>query len=143
MGYALLQAKKPKEAVEAFRQLAAQRPDSPLAAEGWFRVGEFHERAKQTGEAAHAYAAGLEKAKAPELREKLQYKLGWSQYQLEKYAEAATVLQAQIKEHPRGELLLDASYLAGECLFRQNKFQDALSLFDQVIEAKAKKYQAR
>jgi TolA-binding protein len=143
MAFALLAAKKDREAAVAFRQLATQRPDGPLAAESWFRVGEFHENAKEMAEAAQAYAAGLARAKAPELREKLQYKLGWAQYRLERFAEAATVLQAQIKEHPRGELLPDATYLAGECLYRQNKFREALPLFEQVIQAKAKKYLAR
>jgi cellulose synthase operon protein C len=143
MAFALLAAKKDKEAAAAFRQLTAKKPDSPLAAESWFRVGEFHENAKEPAEAAQAYAAGLARAKAPELREKLQYKLGVTQFGLERFAEAATVLQAQIKEFPKGELLPDATYLAGECLYRQNKFQEALPLFEQVIQAKSKKYLPR
>ncbi len=143
LGFALLALKKDKEAAAAFRDLATKKPDSPLAAESWFRVGEFHENAKELADAAQAYAAGLAKAKAPELREKLQYKLGWVQYGLEKFPEAATVLQAQSKEFPKGELLPDATYLAGECLYRQNKFREALPLFEQVIQARAKKYLAR
>ena len=143
LAFALLAAKKDKEAAAAFRQLTTKKPDSPLAAESWFRVGEFHENAREAAEAAQAYAAGLARAKAPELREKLQYKLGWVQFGLERFAEAATVLQAQVKEHPKGELLLDATYLSGECLYRQNKFQEALPLFEQVIQAKAKKYLPR
>ncbi len=34
-------------------------------------------------------------------------------------------------------------YLAGECLYRQNKFQEALPLFEQVIQVKARKYLPR
>lgn len=143
MAFALLALKKEKESAAAFRQLTTRKPDSPLAAESWFRVGEFHEKAKEPAEAAQAYAAGMAQARTPELREKLQYKLGWVQYGLERFPEAATVLQAQIKEHPKGELLPDATYLAGECLYRQNKFQEALPLFEQVIQAKVKKYLPR
>ena len=73
----------------------------------------------------------------------LQYKLGWVQFGLGRFAEAGATLQAQLKEHPRGELVQDATYLAGECLFKQNKFADALPLLDQTIQIKGGQYQSR
>ena len=143
MGHCLLLAKKGKEAADAFRQLATRTPDSPLAAEAWFRVGEFHEGAKQLAEAARAYEAGLKKAKDAGLREKLSYRLGWVQYQRGQYAEAAKTLLAQLAEKPQGELAADATYLAGDCLFRQDQFAKARPLFEKLIQAKDKKYHAR
>lgn len=155
MGFALLDAKKDKEAADAFRSLATKLPKSPLVSESWFRVGEFHENAKQLPEAILAYTAGLKSlpdqpapaaianAKLPDLREKLQYKLGWVQYQKELFPDAATTLLAQIKEHPQGKLLVDAQFLAAECLFRQNKFNEAAPLFAQVVQAKPEKHLPR
>ena len=143
MGFALMAAHKENEAVEAFAQLAAKFPNSPLAAEADFRVGEFHERAERWPEAANAYQAGLQKAKAAPLREKLQYKLGWVQFQREDFAAAREVLKKQLEEHSQGELNVDARYLAGECLFREGKCQEALPEFAKVIETKAPKYHAR
>jgi TolA-binding protein len=140
MGHCLLPAKKDREAAEAFRQAATKKPDGPLAGECWFRVGEYHEGAGQLPEAVQAYTAGLEKAKPSDLREKLRYKLGWVQFRREKFDEAASVLLAQIKERPKGDLSADATYLAGDCLFRQNKFAEARPLFEQLIEAKDRKY---
>jgi TolA-binding protein len=143
LAFALKEGKKEKEAAEAFRALAVKFPASPLAAESWFRVGRFHEDGKQWAEAEGAYAAGLDKAKEPALREKLQYQLGRARYHRRQYSVAAAVLLDQVKEHPKGGLLTDARYLAGECLFHQDKHAEALPLFEQVIEAGAKDYQAR
>jgi len=142
LGYALAAIEnlpeKKKEAADTFRTLATKFPDSPRTPESWFRVGEFHEAEKQFADAAKAYAAGLLKAKEPELRERLHYKLGWVQYEAGQFAEAATTLQAQLKEFPKGELLAPSTFLAGECLFRQDKWQDALPLYAQVVTLKAK-----
>lgn len=142
-GHCLLLAKKDKEAAEAFRQLAVKAPASPLAAESWFRVGEFHEQTGQLPEATRAYAAGLEKARDAGLREKLRYKLGWVQHRQEKFAEAVLVLLAQLKERPKGELAADATYLAGDGLFRQDRFAEARPLFERLIQARDKKYRDR
>ena len=142
LGYALgaveNKPEKKKESAEAFRTLATKFPDSPRTPESWFRVGEFHEGERQLAEATAAYTAGLAKAKLPELRERLQYKLGWVQYEDAKYAAAVSVLQEQLKEFPKGELLPASTFLVGECLFRLDKWADALPFYTQVIALKSK-----
>lgn len=142
MAHCLLQAGKGKEAAAAFRQLAVKTPDSPLVAESWFRVGEFHQGAREYPEAAQAYTAGL-KTKEAGLREKLHYKLGWVQYQRGRFAEAAKVLRAQLRDYPGGELATDATYLTGDCLFRQDQFAEARPLFERLMRVRDKKYHAR
>src|SRR5207302_1167729 len=81
--------------------------------------------------------------KAAGLREKLHYKLGRVLYRQEKFAEAARVLLAQLEERPGGELSAHSTYLAGDCLFRQNKFADARPLFERLIRARDREYHAR
>jgi TolA-binding protein len=144
LAFALKDAKKDREAAEAFRQLAVKFPGSPLAGESWFRVGRFHEEARQWAEAEKAFASGLEKVPASSpLREKLKYKQGRALFYQKKYAEATTVLLAQMKQHPKGALLADARYLAAESLYQAGNALDALPLFEQVAQTKAKEYQAR
>lgn len=143
MAFANLELKKEKEAAEAFRSLATKLPNSPLAAEAWFRVGEFHEVQKQPTEAIAAFTAGLNAAKTPELRERLHYKLGWMQYDQKQFPAALATFQNQIKEFPQGMLAGDANFLAGECQFRQDKFAEALPLYATVIAAKNERFQAK
>ncbi|NQT36608.1 MAG: tetratricopeptide repeat protein [Planctomycetes bacterium] len=153
LAHTLLEQGKPDEAARAFRRLAEEMPGSKLAGEAWFRVGRWHEetaekaaddasRAAETGKAADAYAAGLAKAKAPGLREKLQCKVGEIQYRQGKYAEAATTLQAQLREHPDGPYAGPAQFLAGESLFNQRQFEAALPLYAAVAEKKLEKYRS-
>jgi len=149
MGHALAQQGKKAEAAVSFRALAEKIPDSPLAAESWFRVGSYHEensdrteddaqRAADLARAGDAFTAGLGKAKVAELKEKLQYKLGDMQFRQKKYDLATKVLLDQINQHPNGELIGPARFLAAESLYRQRQFDQALPLFAGVADAKVK-----
>lgn len=152
LGHTLIAMDKPAEATEVFSTLATKLPDSPLAPESFFHVGRFHEEASdkleaepeklaEVTKAAQAYAAGLAKAKAPELAEKLQYKLGDMLFRQKKYEEAAAALEAQVKAHPEGALVGPGRYLAAESYFRLNQFEKALPLFVAVATAKVENYQ--
>ncbi len=148
LAFARRELKQDKESAAAFEQLATQLPKSPLAPESWFRLGDYHETAGRFGDAGAAYASGVKCSAAlpdtpAELREKLQFKVGWAQYSQEKFDEAAASFQSQLKQFSKGALAVDAAYLAGDALYRQQRFDQALPLFAQVIAAKSQKYQPR
>ena len=154
LGHASLQDNRTDGATAAFRTLAEKFPASPLAAEAWFHVGRAHEEkadraatpAEKTAEiaaAANAYTAGLGKAKDAELREKLDYKLADMRFRQKQFEQAVTTLQTQLREYPNGSLAGPARFLAAECLFAQNKFDEALPLFTKVADDKVEKYQAQ
>jgi TolA-binding protein len=147
LGYALLELKKPQEAVTVFRALATKWPDNSLAPTSWFRVGQYHEaaaeaikdeaaRTTEVGKAGDAYAAGLKLAKAADLREKLQYKVGVVRFAQGRYGEASKALQQQVAEHASGKLVGPARYLAAESLFREEKYAEAMPLFVKVVADK-------
>ncbi|MCH8829062.1 MAG: tetratricopeptide repeat protein, partial [Planctomycetes bacterium] len=77
LGFAYLQTKAEGKAAETFRQLIAAHPASPLVAECWMRIGTHYENNKQPAQAAKAFAAGVAKARKPQLQERLRYRLGW------------------------------------------------------------------
>lgn len=144
LGFAYLATEKPKEAADAFRTLAQKRPMSPRAAESWYRVGEYHDSQEQLPEAAAAYTAGLKGLPEP-VREKLFYKLGSVQYKQEQYPAALQSLDAQLKEFAAGDLAFAATYLAGESLFAQKKYAEALARLVKVAAAndeKAKEFRS-
>lgn len=153
IGHEWLAQEKLNEAAAAFAALAAAHPQSPLVGESLFHVGRSQEEAAAKGdaaagqrsldEAAKAYAAGLAAAKEPELKEKLQYKLGDVRFRQKKFPEAAEVLLAEIQEFPQGSLAPAARHLAAESLFEQGKFQEALPLFEKTAADKVEKYHAR
>lgn len=154
LGHALLAEKKPAEAAAAFRTLAEKFAASPLAAESWFQVGRVHEdqadrttneneKSAAIAKAAEAYTAGLSRAAAAELKEKLRYKLADMQFRQKQFDRASATLQAQLQEHPSGSLAGPARFLAAESLFRQDKFAEALPLFAQVADQRVEPYRAQ
>lgn len=143
LAFAYSETGKIKESVDAFRNLAMKFPDSDLASECWLRVADAHFTEKQYAEAISACDQGLAKAKDEKLRERLQYRKGTSQFATDAFAQAAATLQSQVAEHPGGELLIDATWLVAESLFREKKFQESLPWYQKAVDAKSEAYQAR
>ncbi|MCC9605699.1 tetratricopeptide repeat protein [Blastopirellula sp. JC732] len=117
---------------ETFAELAATHPQSPLAAEANYHVGEAAYDRQDYAAANKAYSAALAAAKAEDVGEKSAYKLGWSNYQLGDYAAASDAFAVQTSKYAGGPLAADASFMRGECLYKQDKFADALSAYGQV-----------
>ncbi len=141
LGFAYLDANRPKDAITAFQTLATTLPNSTLGAEAFFRVGELQAEADQKAEAVKSFTSGLAKKETPaELRETLFYRLGETQYDLEQFEPAVQTFLAQIKEFPEGSLLTPARFRAGECFYKQGKFADAYAHYDQVVQSKDVKY---
>jgi len=158
LAHALSSAGQAEQAAAAFRELAESHPDSPYAAEGWFRVGAWHEQQAENldGEerkpewtaALGAFQKGLNAALADgddpsPLAEKLAYKLGDMQFRLEQYDQAAQTLLASLDRFPNGELAGLTQFLAAESLFRQKQFKQALPLFVEVAKKEVEPYEAQ
>jgi len=124
-------------ALASYRRLVAEVPESPLAAESWFRVGQALEKSddkKQLPEAEKAYAAGLKTVKKPAVRESLLYQLGWVQYRQERYPEAIVQLGVLLKEFPKGKQRSEALLLSGECQYLGKNWKDAVVHFEKVAD---------
>jgi TolA-binding protein len=120
-------------AIEAFTRLAKDHGDSPLAAESWFNVGEAAYQKKDYKGASEAYSAAVSKGAQGDLGEKTLHKLGWAEFQLHDYAKAHDALAKQLQAYPQGPLAADAAFLGAECLFKQEKYADALAEFQQAL----------
>ncbi len=116
LAWSLKQQDKEKEAADAFAQLAEQWPDSPLAAEARYHVGEFAYKSGEFKQAAVAYYASLAKAGKTELGEKAAHKLGWSYFRLDDFANAQQTFPYQRATWPNGPLAADAAFMEAECL---------------------------
>ncbi len=120
---------KQANAVAAFAKLGSDHPDSPLAAEANFHVGESHYEKQEFDQAAKAYTAARSKKPKDDLGEKAVYKLGWSRYQLKDYDAALADFSGQLESYPQGPLHADALFMKAECLFRQEKYEEALPAY--------------
>ena len=145
LGWAYSELTQSKESIAAFRRLGTEFPDSPLAAESWFRVGESCYDAGEFPEAVKAYSQAQAKAEAAasqEIGEKASHKRGWSFLKSNNYAEATNAFESQLKSYPAGPLSGDAEFLLGECLYKQKQWQPALTHYASVIAANHPTYHA-
>lgn len=142
LGWSLQEQGQSEKSRNVFERLAKEHPQSPLNAESSFRVAEAHYDAGRFEEAAMAYAAVLKSAGQTDLGEKAAHKLAWSELKAEKYDAAEQAFRRQIQAFPSGELSGDASFLIGECLYRQKQWQSALKQYAEVITAKNPTYHA-
>lgn len=106
-----------EEAIGALQRLGEKFPDSPLAADADFRVGELlYQRGRYAAAEAH-YAAVV--ARPADLDnpyfEPAQYKLGWSLYKQSRYEDALPVFIAILeRELPAGALADPAAVKAAK-----------------------------
>ena len=143
LGWAHSELTQSKESIAAFRRLGTEFPDSPLAAESWFRVGEAYYDAGEFPEAVKAYSEAQAKAAASqEIGEKAAHKRGWSFLKANSFAEASSAFESQLTAYPGGALAGDAAFLLGECLYKQKQWQPALAHYASVIAANHPTYNA-
>jgi len=115
-------AGRDSSAEEALRSLVVARPDSPLAPEAWFRVGEARFLVQDWIAAETAYRASLALDDAGAFSEQSHYKLGWTRFKQSlhelSFAPFATVIErrlatADLEELDRaGRELVDDSFRA-------------------------------
>lgn len=132
LGWTFMELKDTDAAVTTFGKLASNWPESPLAAEGLFLVGEAYYDAEKFKQAADAYSASSDKAKSKEIAEKSFHKLGWSQLKLENTSAARAAFNQQLAKFPDGELASDANFLIGECCFKNEDWAVARQAFEAV-----------
>jgi len=116
----------------SFKQLAKAHPQSPLAAEAMYHVGESYYAKDNFAEAETWYTSSANQAKAPEIGEKALYKQAWSQYQQGKTKEALDGFGRQITKFPNGPLASDAIFMQGECFYKDKQYDSALDSYGRV-----------
>ncbi len=132
LAWALRSQKKDDVAVETFARLAKEHQDSPLAAESLYHVGEASYQKQDFARAAAAYYAAMNKSGKGELGEKATHKLAWSYFRQTALDKAQQTFAYQRTAYPSGSLAADAAFMEAECLFKQNKHQDALAAYRAV-----------
>ena len=132
---------KGKEAAATFAKLAAEHADSKLMPESQYHVGEFEYKAEDFKKASAAYYAAMNGAGKTELGDKSTHKLAWSYYRLDDLKNAQQTFKYQRATWPEGTLAADATFMEAECLRKQDKFEEALALYEQVKNPSGKDFE--
>lgn len=120
------------DAVEMFRKLIAQFPDSEHAAESRYHSGEAFYKAGDYFKAAEDFHKAVQAAGTSELGEKAAHRLGWAYYQMKQYENAQKTFAYQRATYPRGPLAADAQFMEAESLFQAGKYAEALAAYEKL-----------
>lgn len=142
LAWAHVELGRQADSIAAFKKLASQFPSSPLAAESLFRVGESWYESGDFAKAAPAYKAAYDKAGKTEIGENALHKLAWSHLKAEQFPAAGEGFAQQLEAFPNGELSGDATFLQGECWFKQQKWEAAMPWYEKVIASQNPQYYA-
>jgi TolA-binding protein len=83
----------------------------------------------------------MQQAGKSELGEKAGHKLAWTYYHQDTFDSAQKAFSYQRKTYPQGPLAADAAFMEAECLFRQEKYEEALAAYDQIQGLKNQDFQ--
>jgi len=130
------------KAAQSFDELATKYPDSPRTAEARYHVAEEAYKNKDYDKAVWTYYEVIKKAGKSELSEKAGHKMGWAYYHQGDYERAQQTFHFQQAAYPTGTLGADAAFMEAECLFKQNKFAEALAAFEKLKTFSTPEFQA-
>lgn len=142
LAFAQRDAGRPDDAVKTYRTLVEKHPESTLVAEAWLRIGT-HEEAADNGEAAaKAFAAGLAKAKRTEVRERLLYKVAWSDYEAGRHEQAAARFAELVEKFGNGAFAKESYFLLGETHRALDEHDKALPWYVRAVDQGAERHRA-
>lgn len=117
-------------ALEIFQQLANRFSDHELAGESWYHVGRAQYEKNQFGPATQSFAKAGALSEDQQILEKSTYMLGWSHYRANHFDPALVQFTQLIKQFPAGEHAVDGRFMSGECLFKLERYKEALAAYD-------------
>ncbi len=148
LAWAYRAANEPEHATATFAKLSDSFPESPLAAECHFRVGEAKYATKDFTAAVKSYFRACELAKDPTLLDNSHHKLAWSCFEQGQFGAAEEAFDRQIAiQHERMEaagnpvdpaapldpLAADAMLMIAECRFQQQQYATAFQTFELAV----------
>ena len=133
LAWALKQQSKDKESAEAFARLAAQWPESPLAAEAQYHVGQFAYQSGDLTAAATACHAAWQRAGQTELGQKAAFVEGESLLKQKKFAEALAAYE-QAKDPAGKDFEATLLLHAGQAAARLAEWGKSLEFSTKCIE---------
>ena len=127
---------KHDEARQVFTQLVTNYAESDLAADSFFRLGEYQYDDKEFDQALEHYAKALASSKEGDLQELILHKLGWANYRIDAFEASGKHFAQQVEKYAAGDLVNDGKFMHAESLFEQSKYAEALMAFERLVDLK-------
>ena len=134
-GECLLESGKHDASAAKLKQLLKAHPDNPHAAQAMYALAWAHSGAGRKKEAIGTLGKLLEKHPGFKNADLAAFKIGKWLYDLNRYDEAASALEAFSRNHPRSSYIGDAFYWAAESRFETGNWKKAGADYERAIAA--------
>jgi TolA-binding protein len=135
-GYSYMELRDFDNAIATYRALLENR-SSPLYRDGLYHLGTAYFRAGQFAAAAGAFGQFLAEPAGPPTLVRPDDALYWqlrSVYELQDYAQTATVARLLLQEHPQSQHRAAARFFLAESLYWQRDYAGARAEYQAVLE---------
>lgn len=129
---------KMDEANDQFAAVAKEYPNSPLATDSLFRLGEYWLEQKNYTQAMLNYNLASDKSPRGSLGELTLYKLGVCAFHAEQYQAAANAFGKLIGNYKDGQYEAESLYWRGQSLEKLAQYADARGAYGQYVDRFAK-----
>tara|TARA_B100000945_G_scaffold318509_1_gene323492 strand:- start:301 stop:3090 length:2790 start_codon:yes stop_codon:yes gene_type:complete len=136
VAFALRSLDKHDEARAVFTQLVSKHAESDLAADSFFRLGEYEYDDKDYTKALEQYAKAFARSQDGDLQELILHKLGWASFRNNAFETSGKHFAQQVQKYAQGELANDGKFMHAESLFKQDKYAEALVVFEPIVDSK-------
>lgn len=120
-------------AIQRYKQMLRQFPDSPLADDAAFSVAEAFYRSQQNAVAVASYKEFIERFADSPFVPNARYKMACVTYNEGRYADSIRELQEICNAFGGQEVCAYASYLIGNCYMRMGQSADATFAYTRVV----------
>jgi len=134
-GWCYYLLEKYEEADKRFSKLLIDFPQSNLAPQAYYKLGKSNFKEKDYRKVIEVYKEFIKKYpqyKGEEIEE-IYFILGQSYLWLEKYKEAEESFGKLILLYPQSEVISQAKYYKGLCLFNQKKYKETIEILEELI----------
>lgn len=100
----------PEQAEKQFKLVTEKFPDSPLAADSWYRLGESDLQRQDYAGAAQQYTHALALNKDPDMAAVIAHQLGTCAFDAGQYAQAADAYQTIVTNYPTSQYADDSLF---------------------------------
>lgn len=123
-----------KEAVVALDKFIADYPNSEIAPDVMFWLGEYYYSNKDWAKASAYFSQLLVKFPEDDLRDDARYWLGWVEYRNKKPIEAIRNFEEMVNIYSGSPLVPDALYRKGIILEEMRMMREAEGIFEQICQ---------
>ncbi|HHT9126571.1 MAG TPA: tetratricopeptide repeat protein [Candidatus Brocadiia bacterium] len=120
-------------AIQAYKGFLASFPDSKLAPRAHYYMGKCFQRLQVYNAAIKVFLEGLKKYSTSPYRKAMEFDMGLAFLEKEDFRHAYEIFMQYTVDGSDKHSLVEANFYVAECLFNENKYNEALSAYNKML----------